>query len=52
MFKYIEKTFFDHKNLLNDKFPFRASFATMLLELAKARATKKDTSVKRLKEVR
>ena len=36
--KYIEKTFFGKENLLSDKFPFRAAFATMLLKLAKARA--------------
>ena len=50
--KYIEKTFFGEESLLNDRFPFRATLATMLLELAKARAAKKETSVRRLKEVR
>lgn len=50
--KYIEKTFFGEENLLHDRFPFRATLATMLLELAKARAAKKETSVRRLKEVR
>ena len=52
MLKYIERVYFGNQSLLDDKFPFRATYATLLVELAKARAVKKDTSLRRLREVR
>ena len=50
--KYIEKEYFGSQSLLDDKFPFRGIYAALLVELARARAVKKDTSLRRLREVR